>query len=53
MGRDRVGIDIVAYVGRRNDPDDERDDELWEELRERVKAIVEDPKYAEITPMVW
>lgn len=48
MGRDRVGIDIVAYVGRRNDADDE----LWDELRERVKAIVEDPKYAEITPMV-
>lgn len=52
MGYDARRLEIVAHVSRHNSPKDDRHDELWEDLMERIQAIVDDPKYQEIRAWV-
>jgi hypothetical protein len=45
VGYDSVGWSIAGSVSRHNSPRDKEDDELWEDLVERLKAIRDEPKY--------
>lgn len=48
MGRDSVGWAVAGSVSRHNSPEDREDDELWDELVERLKAIRDEPKYNQL-----
>ena len=52
MGWDTADIRIIASLSRHNSPQDQRDDELLEELRDEIGKLVEQPKYANINPMI-
>lgn len=48
MGYDQQRLEVVAAVSRHNSPKDHQHDVLWCELAERIREIVENPRYKEI-----
>lgn len=52
MGYDQRRIEIVLDASRHNDERDRRDDALAEELREKIREIVESPQYEVLRPYV-
>ena len=50
MGYDYKEYTVCAHVSRHNSPKDEEHDALWAEMIERIKKIVNDPKYQPIDP---
>ena len=48
MGWDCMTLEINASLDRHGGPEQERDDQLWEELKEEVRKIVEQEKYKPI-----
>ena len=53
MGRKGVELSVIATLSDHNDERDVADEASWEDLAERVKALVAEPKYAEISAMVF
>jgi hypothetical protein len=51
MGYEQMSLVISATVSRHNSDRDKRHDELWQEVKDRIDEIIEDPKYAEIILM--
>lgn len=45
-------LTVIASVSRHNSERDRLHDELWDELVERIEALCNDPKYADIYPAV-
>jgi hypothetical protein len=52
MGRKAGRIEIATHLSDHNDEQDEIDERLHDEIVARVKLILEDPKYADISPWV-
>ena len=52
MGYDQRRIEVVLDVSRHNDERDQRDDALAEELRARIRELVESPRYEVLRPYV-
>lgn len=52
MGRIQEQLTVTAYLSNHNDPQDEADEKAWNELRERVKALVYEARYVGIDPSV-
>lgn len=50
MGADSVTITIFVSLDRHGDERQERDDKLYEELKEKIRQLLEDPKFAPIRP---
>lgn len=51
MGRNCVEFKVIATVSRHNSERDREDDDLWEELQERVRAICMEHRYESIGPL--
>jgi hypothetical protein len=49
MGYESRHVEIHATVSRHNDDRDSRHDALWDDLVERIRAIVKEAQYDEIT----
>lgn len=52
MGRQWVEFKVCAGLSRHNSEQDDIDNELWEELQERIRLIVKEHRYEPILPMV-
>jgi hypothetical protein len=50
MGHDQQSATIYAYVSRHNSENDERDDALWDRLKEEVAVVLAKPVYEPIRP---
>lgn len=49
MGYEFVSAIVAASVSRHNSPRDTGEDKLWAELVARLRRIVEEPRYREIS----
>ena len=52
MGFYRPSMEVTAHLSPHNSRKDRIDNLLYEELVERVRAVVQDPAYERIEPMV-
>lgn len=52
MGRELKTLTVNATVSRHNSTEDDRDDALWDELCERIEALVDEARYLPIRPSV-
>lgn len=50
MGREQASFTVYATVARHNSEQDRIDDDLWEELQRRVRAICREHRYESIQP---
>ena len=50
MGYDRRSMTVTVYVSRHNSEQDEIDDALFDDMVERIREIINDPKYADLGP---
>lgn len=48
MGYEAVALVATGLLSRHNSPQDQRDDNLWNDFLDRVRATAADPKYAPI-----
>lgn len=48
MGYDERRFEVRGAVSRHNAPKDEEHDRLWAELEQRLRWVVESPRYREI-----
>lgn len=53
MGYSTVGLQVSGSVSRHNSERDKQDDALWEELHDRIVALCSDPRYEQVSPMVF
>jgi len=53
MGRNQVELKVTAALSSHNSEQDEIDEALWEEIEERIKAIISESRYEDIRPMAW
>jgi hypothetical protein len=53
MGWEQRNITVQVYVSRHNAPEDRRDDELVEELADRIRHIAMEHRYEHIRPEVY
>lgn len=53
MGRDVVKLKITATLSRHNSEDDIIDNELWEEIKNEIRCLLETPEYERISPMLF
>lgn len=51
MGRELVVFEVSATLSRHNSPEDEKDDEAWDDLKDKIIALTKEPKYQNIQPM--
>lgn len=51
MGRRTAEITVAVNLSNHNSEQDERDEALARDLAQRIKAIAEEPQYAEI--LLW
>jgi hypothetical protein len=51
VGYERKEFVVMGHVSRHNSEKDERHDALWDEVVKKLEAIIDDPKYSEITLM--
>lgn len=45
MGYEAVDLHATAILSRHNAPQDTRDNTLWNDFLDRVRALARDPKY--------
>ncbi len=50
MGRETQSTTIRASVSRHNSEQDEIDDALWEEIRNRIDVLIREPRYRNMYP---
>lgn len=50
MGYERNTLQLSATLSKHNSPRDDEHEQLWEELRAQVQQVIDDPRYAAITP---
>lgn len=48
MGYDQVQGSIVGRVSRHNSERDDDDNALWNEMTDRLRTVLADPKYNEV-----
>lgn len=53
MGWEIREATITARLSRHNDERNQLHDDLWDDLMKRVSEVVNDPKYADLTPSVY
>lgn len=53
MGRDRVSLEVYATLSRHNSEEDIEDNELWEEIKSEIRALLEHPEYERINPTMF
>lgn len=51
MGRSLEEYRILASLSSHNSEQDEIDEQLWEEVKRRIREIIEDPRYESINLM--
>jgi hypothetical protein len=53
VGSNTQRLVVTATTSAHNSERDEADEKLWDELRGKIEALVNDPEYAGITPMMF
>lgn len=53
MGRNSQSLKVVATTSAHNSERDDADEALWDELRGKIEALVSDPVYASISPLMF
>lgn len=53
MGFNVVSLEVSARLSSHNNERDERDGELWTELRRKIEALTQEPRYADISASVF